>query len=329
MESQNSRAKRWCFTLNNPTFSEENDLQQNVRIQAEYCIYGRERGELGTRHLQGFITFQTRKAFKTVKKIVGDRAHLETTKGTVKQNQDYCSKDGDIWEWGVPPPEQSKKGGDATKRKWEDARAAAKEGRFDDIPSDMWIRYRSAWKQEYTEEMNRNITEIRDITLKDHFYWIWGPTGTGKSHLARAIARFLDPSQPPYLKALNKWWNGYKGQKVTLIEEATPDTCRYLASLFKQWCDKWPFTAEVKGGSYENGIRPAYIIITSNYSIEECFPNVSDSDPMKRRCTEFFKGEQSSWFMPPGDDLDSTLQMSPDTQDIPKLPRCESGEIDI
>lgn len=321
----NNRAKRWCFTLNNYTVEEEHNIQQ---IDCEYLIYGHEVGENGTPHLQGYITFSTRKSFNTMKRLLGERAHIEVARGKVQDNIDYCTKqDHDhYFVKGEAPPETSEKGAEATKRKWEEARKAAKEGRFEDIPSDLWIRYRNSWKNEYQEEVNKNVVEIRDFNLKDHFYWIYGPTGTGKSHLARALAKKIDPDGQPYLKPLNKWWNGFRGQKVTLIEEATPDACKFIASLFKQWCDKWPFTAEVKGGAFENGIRPDYIIITSNYSIMECFPNEEDYLPMKRRCTEFHKEKRESWFEIQEPEHD-TQQISPCTQDIPKLPRTESYEI--
>lgn len=324
--AENSRAKRWCFTLNNYTFEEEHKIQE---VECEYLIYGHEVGENGTPHLQGYITFTTRKSFNTMKKLLGDRCHIEVARGTVQSNIDYCTKQDNehYFVKGEAPKEASEKGAQATKRKWEEARQAAKEGRFEDIPSDLWIRYRNSWKSEYQEEVNKNTTEIRDFNLKDHFYWIWGPTGTGKSHLARALAKKLDPDNQPYLKPLNKWWNGYKGQKVTLIEEATPDTCKFITSLMKQWCDKWPFTAEVKGGSFDCGIRPDYIIITSNYSIQQCFPNEEDYYPMQRRCTEFYKEHRESWFEIPDSPEHDTQQLSPDTQDIPKLPRTESYEI--
>lgn len=37
----------------------------------------------------------------------------------------------------------------------------------------------------------------------------------------------------------------------------------------KQWCDHYPFKANQKGSQLL--IRPEKIIVTSNYSIRECF----------------------------------------------------------
>lgn len=314
-----ARAKRWVFTLNNYT---ETEVEQLKQVECEYLVFGFEEApETGTPHLQGFITFTTRKTMHTIKKLLNDRYYLSVSRGSVQEASEYCKKTGHFFEKGTPPPESGARGGQATKRKWEEALSAAREGRFDDIPPDLWIRYRNAWKQEYQEEVNKSTTEIRDIDLKNHFIWIYGPTGTGKSHLARGLARSISEEQP-YLKGLNKWWNGYKGQKVVIIEEATPETCKYLSSLFKQWCDKWPFTAEVKGGSFDHGIRPDYIIITSNYSIEQCFPDENDYLPMKRRCYELQKNtrEQSFSIQPESD----TQVLPPQPFELARLPRNES-----
>lgn len=283
------RTKKWCFTLNNYTQEQEEHIKD---IECEYMIFGHEIApSTGTRHLQGFIYFSQRRTMKTVKKLIGcDQVHLEAAGGTIQQNVDYCSKDhNDIFIKGNQPEEQSTAGGNATKRKWEEAISAAREGRFDDIPPDLWIRYRKSFKDEYTEKKQINVKEIT-TKIKDHFYWIHGPTGTGKSTLARRMANALcDEGEEPYLKQLNKWWNGYKMQKVVIIEEVSPNLCNIMSSYFKQWCDKWPFSAEVKGGSFDNGIRPEYIIITSNYSIDDCFEKEEDRLPMKRRITEIYK----------------------------------------
>ncbi len=50
-------SRRWCFTINNPTFHHEQLLQA---IDCTYIVWGRERApSTGTRHLQGFVIFDT------------------------------------------------------------------------------------------------------------------------------------------------------------------------------------------------------------------------------------------------------------------------------
>lgn len=105
-----SRAKKWCFTLNNPTQGEK-DLLADV-LQSEHCEYavvGREVGETGTPHLQGFVVFSTRKRLANAKAILGSRLHLEVARGTPQQAADYCKKDGDFDEYGELISSQGKR----------------------------------------------------------------------------------------------------------------------------------------------------------------------------------------------------------------------------
>lgn len=248
--------------------------------------------------------------------MLPEGAHIEIARGSIQDNEEYCEKEGRFEVYGSPPAERGQAGGDATKRKWEEAYESAKEGAFDEIPAELYIKYRTSFKAIFQEEVNKNPKEIGDWDLKKHFIWIWGPTGTGKSYMARSLAQTIDPDNPPYLKPLNKWWNGYTMQKVVIIEEANPDACKCLTQYFKLWCDRWRFAAETKGGSFDHGIRPDYIIITSNYDIAACFPNEADREPMLRRCYEFYKETRQSWLPWNFNDNEEQTQVIPPSQTV-------------
>lgn len=94
---------RWCFTINNPTPEDA----QRVSTLGEgdltrYLVVGRERGERGTDHLQGFVVF-VRPASRTRVSGILRRAHLEPARGTSQQASEYCKKDGDYDEFGTCP----------------------------------------------------------------------------------------------------------------------------------------------------------------------------------------------------------------------------------
>lgn len=100
-----SRAKRWCFTLNNPTDDEDQAIgSAGDRDDVEYLVFGRETGESGTPHLQGYVIFTSAIRLSTVKSRLGSqRFHLEVSRGTPREASDYCKKDGDYEEFGDCP----------------------------------------------------------------------------------------------------------------------------------------------------------------------------------------------------------------------------------
>ena len=203
-----SRSRNWCFTYNN--YESSPLLQPNMK----YLTYGYEVGESGTKHLQGFVMFKNAVAKPT--KFFNESYHFERARGTPVQALEYCQKDGDFVEFGEKPmshEEKSVKGGEAMKRRYEEAFEAAKEGRLDDIPADLRTRHYNTYKKikfDYTQPAESN-----DILNN---YWIYGPSGTGKS---RSVRDFFGDSL--YVKNQNKWFDGYNGENFILIDDVHPD----------------------------------------------------------------------------------------------------------
>lgn len=286
MEDPNDKkqSRKFFITENNPS---EEDIERYKQIECQWmCICKEHQDEENqTPHIHIAIVFKGARRIRTIKKLF-PRAHIDIMNGSPQDCKTYMTKeDTEPFEKGEMPKSRQQSQ-EESKKKWDNAYNAALQGNFDEIPRDMWIRYQNSFKQIYYDnQKDKSMDAFGDKELKNHFLWLWGPTGTGKSHTAHRIAKELAPEEEPYLKDLNKWWNGYNHQKVTIIEEADPKRCEHLASFFKKWCDKWNFTAECKG-SVIPACRPEYIIVTSNYDIDTCFPDPSDSVPMHRRMTE-------------------------------------------
>lgn len=96
---------RWCFTLNNYTDDEYNAIHALLSDQSTvtFGIVGKETGENGTPHLQGFVIFKRTHRFGRVRAKLGARCHIEQTRGSTDQNRTYCSKDGNFVEFGTAP----------------------------------------------------------------------------------------------------------------------------------------------------------------------------------------------------------------------------------
>lgn len=86
------RFRAWCYTLNNPT------AKEIEKLCAEVCqvhVVGRETGESGTPHLQGYIRFHCVRGLSWWKENY-PRAHAEKRNGTEIQAVEYCRKDRDM-----------------------------------------------------------------------------------------------------------------------------------------------------------------------------------------------------------------------------------------
>ena len=108
--TMSNQASRWVFTINNPTDVDRGhvaELGNSERVK--YLVVGREQGEQGTPHLQGFVVFNGSFRLSRVSRLL-PRAHLEAAKGTSRQASDYCKKEGDFDEYGECPGQSGANG---------------------------------------------------------------------------------------------------------------------------------------------------------------------------------------------------------------------------
>lgn len=85
-------SKRWCFTLNNWVESDLETLELMFKdAECEYII-GKEIGESGTPHLQGYIRAPTK--IRALEKFKTKNVHWESCRGSHEENIRYCTKDG-------------------------------------------------------------------------------------------------------------------------------------------------------------------------------------------------------------------------------------------
>lgn len=248
-----SRSRGWCLTLNNYSEDEYLSLLSSV---CSYVILGRERGQEGTPHIQGYMYFATLKSLAQVR-LLSDRAHWEIAKGTPDENYVYCSKQHAFEERGSIPissKEKGKRGGDKSKAIWAENWALAKSGDFEKL-NPAQIR---TWEYIYAKysAAPSDRSELTNI-------WIHGPSGCGKS-------RFVRENYPSfYSKPMSKWWDGYSNEDVVVLDDFAPEHGKFLGYFLKIWADHYVFNAEVKGGMLR--IRPKIVIVTSQYPLYECF----------------------------------------------------------
>jgi len=246
-------AKNYCFTVNNYSDVEHQALAQAgsellESLAIRYLVFGREVGQSGTPHLQGFIAFNARKTLAYVKSVPGlSRAHVESAKGTPLQASTYCKKDGEYNEYGELPAGAGKRT-DLEELYQLVKSGASKEEIADKFPS-QFIRYRNsilALIADYQEERDWEC----DVQV------LWGRTGTGKTR------KVFDshPSKDIYVHPGESWFNGYEGQPVVLFDDFNGS--EFKLSYLLKLLDRYKMKVPVKGG-YVQWI-PKIIYITSN-----------------------------------------------------------------
>jgi len=254
--------RNFVATINNWT---NEDLNACKGLEYSYCIIGFE-GKSATPHLQVYIELLKQKRFGALKKLL-PTAHIERRAGTAQQAADYCKKEEDYWEDGELSRPGKRTDLDAFVQAVKEQPKITRRELVEQHPSILarYPKFIQEVKSVYNQPTNLDWTDPPNI-------WIYGPPGTGKT---RAY------EEGSYKKLINKWWDNYDNEDDVLIDDVDPDSMKYLTHHMKQWADRYPFRAEVKGGTVL--IRPKRIILTSNYSINDCFPNEQDQLAIKRR----------------------------------------------
>lgn len=267
-EKTTKRSYGWCFTLNNPNNEDPQDDLTPLREASKYIIAGKEVGEEGTPHIQGYVYFVNKKSLAQLKKLLV-RAHFEPQRGTAEQALEYCKKDGEYVEFGEPPMSKKRKG-ELGKEFWDEQLALAKKGRVDLCDSKVQISHFSL-----LTKIAAKHAPMPDDAEDTTGVWFYGPTGTGKSLKART------DYPGAYLKLCNKWWDGYNGEDTVIIEDFDRNHS-VLGYHLKIWADRYSFPAEVKGSKIN--IRPKQIIVTSNYHPQDIWGTDPQTlDPILRR----------------------------------------------
>jgi len=303
-----SRTSRcWFFTWNNYPI---NAIPYLIGLfDAKYLsglVVGREVGEEGTPHLQGVLALPTPRRMSALRSRFHSDGfenvcHWQITKNR-KAAVKYCKKDGDFEERGVVSSQQ----GDRT-----DLKTALQ---FYQQTRDL-----SLFKEEFPEmyvKYAKGICSLLDDVPRSsppEVYWIYGPTGTGKTRYCWAI----DPDLWSSTNDL-KWFDGYNGQASALLDDFRSSHIRFTSLL--RLLDRYPLQVPIKGGFVQ--WRPQKIYITSPGHPKDCY-DVGDENvaQLLRRITKI-------WYTGEAHQGSAILDLAPDEQ-LPPLPPEEGNEVII
>jgi hypothetical protein len=234
MDSKES-CKSWFCVLNNPQdiYTGEpheiahkclDDWIDNRPTRAgavAYCITAE-----GLIHLHMVLEDSQKARFSALKKTY-PKAHLEPTKGTKEQAEDYINKRGKYQEKGEQVIYIARhgeiKGNQGARKDFEVIELMIEEGK---TPREIMMsnfsyrRYDKMIKQAYFDKRNKETPYFRDIKV----YWHVGETGTGKSHVSRIM---IDEHGENHLYMYTDFLSGgldnYCGEPVLFMDEFRGD----------------------------------------------------------------------------------------------------------
>lgn len=231
------RSRGWCFTINNDTID---DLIRLLDATFEYLVFGFEVGEKGTPHMQGYIYFKNAVRQSTVKDIM-PRGHLLVARGGPDQNYDYCTKDGDYYEFGDKPLQ-----GRATFDKIKDAMDNPEENFH------LYHQYRKAFNEYRNSIKKTHEPKLIILPEKDKYDWarkctasisVWPSVYDGETVIIEPCYTQGPHEILPWVNKMPlKYSQGYevkyKNPEVLVITYSDPREKAYLVKLYQDYIDE-------------------------------------------------------------------------------------------
>lgn len=252
-----ARKARWV--LNNYS---NDELEQLQNLDCRYIIFSKEIAPTTqTPHLQGFVVFHKKMSLKQLK-LINPRICWLNCDASQESNINYVTKT----ETKADPLFIFEKGTKPQQGKRTDLETIARHIHEGMELKQIAEQYPGTYIRNYRGIANYQALFIEDYEHTDvRGIWIYGPPGVGKSFNAR---KFLEARCPNgfYVKAQNKWWDGYAGETGVLLDDLDSNV---LSHYLKIWADRYACRGEIKGGSVK--LRHKYFVVTSNHSIKSLF----------------------------------------------------------
>lgn len=285
---QSGQNINWCATLYNCTTAEiETLVKDHVKksvFQEELCP------TTGRKHIQGVFSFTTRLRFNQVRDIFKDyNPHIEVCRNWDK-SVEYCSK-------------KESRCGDticigAARKRDQTIKDLLEKGDIKKIRDEhfgYFIRYRRTLLDDMVAQYKPTSTNhLRGV-------WLSGLSGTGKT-------KYISTLESTYFKGTNKWWDGYMGERIIILDDVDAKIWTWGIHYIKRWTDHYPVVGEIKG-SHAN-LNHEWFIVTSNVELDISLREVdyNHSVAIKRRFIEF------STNMPNWEDMMNLTVKAPSAQ---------------
>ncbi len=252
----NLRSRAFQFTINEiEKYKTLIEIIKNIKCCDYYISCLEKAPTTGHEHIHLYVHFSN--SYKISKKILDLNVHIEICKGSPQQNINYIEKDGNILdEWGKRPKQGMRTVGELKKIT---------------NPDELNYNEYNTWRK--IHESIDNDIDIDDIFKNIKVYYIFGPSGIGKSKKAFEICKELGYNKINLVSYENGFWNGIgKSCKVAIYDEFRDSSMK--PSEFIKFIDYNKHPLNIKGGSIINNYE--LIIITSVQNPKLIYPNIGD-----------------------------------------------------
>lgn len=262
------KSMRNCvFTLNNYT---EEEYKKILDWKCNYIVIGKEVGESGTPHLQGYVEWDNSKKLQTLKNL-NPRIHWEKRKGTAYEASNYCKKDGQFIEKGQISNQGARHDLNELKDK-----IMKGEKKVDDIVLEDPQKY---------HQYGRTLQKIEDLKNREIYrtwrtkgIWLFGETQTGKTYRAYKEYCSLNPKETYRFKDDKGWQDGYAGQQNVIINEFRG---HIPYSELLDLVDEWPYELRRRGRE-PIPFLAKMVVVTSPMPPEEVYHNLAARDKLEQ-----------------------------------------------
>lgn len=236
-------------------------------------IFGKEKGNEGTPHLQGYLELEKVMRMEAVKKMLKcPTIHLEGRKGTQEQAIEYCKKEEKWEEFGEKRISGRPKGEKQANKALECINELKAGKTIAEIACDPNTSFTML---KHLMTVTPLIEKGRDYNKPPEIIWYWGKTGTGKTRRAYWEAKNINECEEPYVKSsAGIWFDGYDGQKVAIFDDIRSNWFEY--SFLLKLLDRYPHRVQIKGGSRQ--WKPDIIYITSPFPPKEMYTTMQEND---------------------------------------------------
>lgn len=280
---KNTRSTKYLLTINNPNehgLDRETLIRKCEELGATYYAISDEIGlNEKTPHSHLYIVFRNARSFNTLKNCF-ESAHIEKSYGTHSENIDYVFKEG---KW----LDDSKGETNLRDSHYESGqRPENNQGRRTDLAAVKQMIDEGYEAEDIVEQfpslllrqdaIERLVERRKDKLYKNlerpvKVYYVWGPTGSGKSHWVfhkfgySNVYRADDGKNP---------FDNYDGEDVLFLDEYHSD---YHMGMFLKITDKYPVRLARRW--FNKMVRYTKVFVVSNVPIGQQYSDVAERDP--------------------------------------------------